>query len=182
MTRKNNKSMIQNLSSEKHKEKPETKNQTTPNHNRTPPLRTDTRRPQESKINPNRVGGGVLGWRARNKEQPTQGGRWGPWQEGQKQEQSSGGRPGGRPQQAQNSGGRPGCRHQQAQSSGGRLDLYQRRGGRLSRVEAPPKTLWNSGGVEPGEPSEAEAEAEASPRPSEAEAEASPRPSEAEAE
>ncbi|MEQ2312144.1 hypothetical protein AMECASPLE_027857 [Ameca splendens] len=63
----NNKRMSQNLNYEKHKKKPETKNQTTPNHNTTPSLRADTRRPQDSKIYPNKMGGGGLGRRAKNK-------------------------------------------------------------------------------------------------------------------
>ncbi|MEQ2300674.1 hypothetical protein AMECASPLE_028177 [Ameca splendens] len=58
--------MSQNLNCEKHK-KPQTKQSyimTEP-----PPLRADTRRPQQSKQkeNPTRAGGGGLGRRARNK-------------------------------------------------------------------------------------------------------------------
>ncbi|XP_047209008.1 translation initiation factor IF-2-like [Girardinichthys multiradiatus] len=78
------------------------------------------------------VGGYQTPTRVQN--QPKQGGRWGPQQEGQKQKQSSGWRPGGRPQQAQSSGRRPGGCPQQAQSSGrrpgGRPQQAQSSGGR----------------------------------------------------
>ncbi|MED6259666.1 hypothetical protein ATANTOWER_027704 [Ataeniobius toweri] len=136
MTRKINRNMIQNLSSEK----PETKNQTTPNHNRTPPLRADTRRPQESKQKTTRPGRAV------------------------------GASVGGRPQQAQSSGRGLSRRSSPAGTEfrrRSRGDLRQRRGGRQkrrdrgslrrepagmsggrpSRVEDPPETLWNFGGV-----------------------------------
>ncbi|KAK5622241.1 hypothetical protein CRENBAI_007383 [Crenichthys baileyi] len=94
-------------------------------------------------------GGSVTGGyqtptRVQTKNNLNRAGGGGSWQEGQKQGQSSGGRPGGRPEQGQSSGGRPGGRPEQAQSSGGR----RRMPGEPSEAEA-----------EPGEPSSLASEA-----------------------